>query len=83
MEDLLRSHKALEDCYKQYSLDQIREMTPEQLKGLCLKERIQHSKDVVKMNIQDLINERIAIMKMQIVNASDARREKLKNFYKL
>jgi hypothetical protein len=82
MEDLLNTHHALEDCYKKYSLDDIRQMSMDQLKAICLEERIAHAKNIKKLNAKELIKERIDVLKEQYETRKATRREELKNYFK-
>jgi hypothetical protein len=82
MEDLLKTHKALEECYKGYTLDQVRQTSASELKSLCLQERLEHAKNLTKLDIKNLIDERISIIKDQYLRAKDNRREELKTYFK-
>ncbi len=83
MEDLLKSHKDLEKCYKKYTLEQVKQMTPDELKTLCIDERTTHAKNLRNLDIKKIIDERIVILKEQYAKLKETRREDLQNYFKL
>jgi hypothetical protein len=83
MEDLLNSNTALKNCYEKFSLDEVKQMSADNLKVLCLDERIKMAKYINELNMLSVVNESQKISKEKYVEAKIKRMEELKAFYKL
>jgi hypothetical protein len=83
MEAVLDSHEKLKQCYNQFSLEEVRTMSAKDMRGLCLKERESFAENFNKMDMKNIIDERINILKQQRENKYNLRYGELKNFYKL
>lgn len=83
MEDLLNSVNETEQCYKKYSLEEVRQMSASELQSLCIEERTKAAKYISQLSMQTLITERAKLLLDQVADAKAHRREQLNQFYKL
>lgn len=82
MENLINNLNLVKECHDQYSAQDMFSLPPDQLKTLCIKEKINFIESLNKMDTKLVINERIAILQERNSNNIQKRREFLNSLLK-
>jgi hypothetical protein len=83
MEAVLDNHDKIKQCYSKYPIEDVRKMSPSELKLLCSAERVAFAESFNKLDMKTIIDERLNILKQQREDRYNQRLAELKNYYKL
>ena len=79
MENLIRNLNAVKECHDQYSTEQMLSMPANELKTICVKEKIKFIESLNSVDTKVIIRERIDILNERNLNEINKRREFLKS----
>ena len=82
MESAIRNLHAARECFAQFSADQLNSMNNDELKLVCLKERLDLIESVNLINTKELIKERLLIKQAKESEEVGKRRRYLDSNFK-
>ena len=82
MEDLIRNFNSVKECYDKQSVEGLLNSNDNELKRVCLQDRINFIESLNKIDTKTIINERLEIKKVKDHEKADKRREFLNSVFK-